>query len=96
MASDRDDVEIERDLRRDLGNEVIRIRILRVPKSDKFPEGVKYAFHYGEKGADDPLVRYDNHHGTHERHEGDTVEEIEYPGTEALLRRFIEELPVNL
>lgn len=96
MAPDRDDGEIEQDLRRDLGNAVIRIRILRVPESDKFPEGVKYTFHYGEKGSDDPIARYDNHHGVHERHEGNTVEEIEYPGTEALLRRFIDEPPVDL
>lgn len=82
-----------RDRRREFGDRLVRIRVLRVPESEKFPDGVKYAFHYGEKGADDPILRYDNHHGVHERHEGETVEEIEFPGAEQLLRRFIDELP---
>lgn len=87
------DVKIVRDRRRDLGEYVVRIQILRVPSSDKFPEGIKYAFHYGLKGRPNPVLRYDNHHGTHERHEGDTTEEIDFPGYEQLLRRFIRELP---
>ncbi|GAA0272119.1 toxin-antitoxin system TumE family protein [Halobacterium noricense] len=41
-------------------NTVARIRILDVPESDKFPEGVKYAFHYGEAGGDTPIIRFDN------------------------------------
>jgi len=88
-----DDVEVVRDRRRDFGNEVVRIRVLRVPESETFPRGIKYAYHYGRKGGDDPILRYDNHHGVHERHEGDIVEEIDFPGYEALLRRFISELP---
>lgn len=67
--------------------------MLRVPTSEKFPEGIKYAFHFGSSGSDDPILRYDNHHGVHERHEGEAVEEIPFPGYEQLLRRFIRELP---
>lgn len=88
-----DDVEVVRDRRRDFGDEIVRIRILRVPKSEKFPEGIKYAFHYGREGEDDPLLRYDNHHGIHERHRGSEVEEIDVPGIEELLQRFVRELP---
>lgn len=91
-----DDVTVIRDRRRDLGDEIIRIRVLHVPESEKFPEGIKYAFHYGRKGGDDPILRYDNHHGTHERHSGSEREEIDFPGTEVLLRRFIDELPDNV
>jgi len=51
-------------------NTVARVRVLDVPESDKFPEGIKYAFHYGEAGGDDPVIRFDNHHGVHELHTG--------------------------
>jgi len=53
----RDEIEAYND------GTVARVRILAVPESDRFPEGIKYAFHYGEAGADHPIVRYDNHHG---------------------------------
>ncbi|MEF8872623.1 MAG: DUF6516 family protein [Haloarculaceae archaeon] len=82
-----------RDRRREFGDRLVRIRVLRVPESEKFPNGIKYAYHYGEKGAEDPILRYDNHHGVHERHKGENVDKIEFPGAEQLLRRFIEELP---
>lgn len=88
-----DEVEVVRDRRRDFGDRVVRIRVLRVPTSEKFPEGIKYGFHFGKKGTANPILRYDNHHGVHERHEGDEVERIEFPGYEHLLRRFIRELP---
>ena len=93
---DDDDVDVVRDRRRDFGDEIVRIRVLRVPEAEKFSEGTKYAFHYGRKDGDDPILRYDNHHGVHERHSGSEREEIDFPGTEALLRRFIRELPDNV
>jgi hypothetical protein len=33
--------------------------------NERFPDGIEYAFHY---------------HGVHERHVGDDVERIEFPG----------------
>lgn len=93
MGSEDGETTVVRDRRRDFGAYVVRIRVLRVPESERFPEGIKYAFHYGEKGEDDPVLRYDDHHGVHERHEGSTVEETDFPGYEQLLRRFVEELP---
>ncbi|PSQ11172.1 hypothetical protein BRC93_06810 [Halobacteriales archaeon QS_5_70_15] len=95
MAGD-DGVVVERDRRRDFGDRIVRIRVLRVPVSEQFPEGVTYAYHFGEKGADTPIPRYDNHHGIHERHAGATVEEIDFPGPEARFERFIEELPDDI
>jgi hypothetical protein len=91
-----DDVAVVRDRRRDFGDRLVRIRVLRVPESETYPEGIKYAYHYGETGADVPILRYDNHHGRHERHEGDDVETIDFPGYEPLLRQFIRELPDDL
>lgn len=94
--SDRDEVTVVFDRRRDFGDEIVTLRVLRVPPSEKFPEGVKYAYHYGEKGKDEPHLRYDNHHGSHERHEGERVAEIDFPGYEALLRRFVREIPIQV
>ena len=93
---DTDDVTEIYDRRFDFGDDLVRIRVLKVPESDKFPDGVKYAFHYGAKGGDDPHLRYDNHHGIHERHDGDHVDEIDFPGYEALLDRFRREIPVEI
>nr|WP_241430620.1 DUF6516 family protein [Natronorubrum sulfidifaciens] len=39
-----------------------------MPESEKFPDVIKYAFHYSAAGADDPIIRFDNHHGIHELH----------------------------
>lgn len=92
MASDEDEVEVVRDYRReDSEGNIIRVKILQVPESEKFPEGVKYRLHYGTK-ADETLLRYDNSHGVHERHRGDEVELIEFPGIAPLYERFREEI----
>lgn len=72
---------------------VARVRVLPVPESDQFPEGIKYAFHYGEAGGRNPIVRYDNHHGTHEVHRGPSTEEIDFPGLQVLYRRWRTDLP---
>lgn len=72
---------------------VVRIRLMRVPSSDRFPEGVKYAFHYGQAGADHPIIRFDNHHGPHELHLGPETFEIEFLGFEALNECFRAALP---
>lgn len=74
---------------------VARVRVLAVPTSDRFPEGLKYAFHYGEAGGDTPIVRYDNHHGPHEVHRGSNVDEIDFPGLQELYRRWRSELPAD-
>ncbi|WP_435196294.1 toxin-antitoxin system TumE family protein [Natronomonas sp. EA1] len=76
-----DDVTVVRDeqLAYDDG-EIVKVRLLRIPQSDRFPTGVKYAFHYGEAGAEHPIIRFDNHHGPHELHLGARTFEIEFPG----------------
>jgi len=72
---------------------VVRVRLLRVPRSDRFEEGVKYALHYGAAGADDPIIRFDNHHGPHELHLGSETFEIEFPGFAVLDNCFRAALP---
>lgn len=49
---------------------VVRVRVLRVPASDTYPEGYKYGMQYGVRGGE-TIVRFDNHHGPHELHLGD-------------------------
>lgn len=68
-----------------------RVKVIAVPQSEEFPEGIKYRMHYGTL-AGETILRYDNSHGVHERHDGDTTEEFEYPGSQALYQRFISEI----
>jgi hypothetical protein len=72
---------------------VARVRVLAVPSSDQFPEGIKYAFHYGEAGAEYPIIRFDNHHGPHELHIKQDTYEVEYLGLEALYEAWRAALP---
>jgi len=67
---------------------VTKVRILAIPESDRFPEGIKYAFHYGEAGADEPIIRFDNHHGPDELHITGQTFEIAFPGLQSLLRTW--------
>lgn len=90
MAEDRPEVLIDEREVVD-GTYSKRVTVIAVPESDKFPEGIKYRMHYGTLDGD-TILRYDNSHGIHERHDGDETAEIEYPGAEALYRRFIREL----
>lgn len=72
---------------------VASIRILDVPVSEQYPKGVKYKFHYGEAGADDPIIRFDNHHGPHELHIAGQTLEIDFPGLQPLYRAWRAALP---
>jgi len=72
---------------------VARVRVLEVPESDQYPDGVKYAFHYGEAGAADPIIRFDNHHGPHELHIAGQVFEFEFDGLQPLYRTWRAALP---
>jgi hypothetical protein len=44
-------------------------------------------------GDDDPIIRYDNSHGAHEKHVRDEVELIDFPGIARLYDRLREHLP---
>lgn len=76
---------------------VVQVRILSVPASDRFPMGVKYSFHYGHTtGIDDPIIRFDNHHGDHELHIGSKRYVLtEFPGFEKIGACFVAALPTE-
>jgi hypothetical protein len=84
-----DDVRVLEDTdRRFADGTVLRVRVLSVPVSGKFPDGVKYRLHYGTADGN-TLLRYDNSHGHHERHTADGLDETyEFPGYDAVQRRF--------
>lgn len=69
--------------------EVIHVKVIAVPKSERYPDSIKYAFHYGRTDGATTYPRYDNAHGILEKHVGERTEELEsFPGVGALLRRF--------
>lgn len=73
---------------------VVQVRLLSVPESDRFPEGIKYAFHYGRTTGDEPICRFDNHHGDHELHIGDNTYVLDsFPGFRTLGACFKAALP---
>ena len=74
---------------------VARVRVLRVPSSPRFQEGLKYAFHYGEAGGRRPIIRFDNHHGDHELHVAGTTYDIEFHGLGPLFRAWRAALPID-
>lgn len=65
-----------------------------------YPSGWRYSLHYGTMDGE-TILRYDNAHGRtkgHERHTGDgprARESIDFPGMDALLRRFYREVEAH-
>ena len=92
MAAD-DDVRVLEDTeRRFEDGTVLRVRVLTVPESKKFPDGVKYRLHYGTEDGN-TLLRYDNSHGVHERHTSNGIDQgYEFPGYDAVQERFWDEV----
>jgi len=84
-----DDVRVLEDTTRHFPDGmVLRVRVLAVPESEKFPDGVKYRLHYGTADGT-TLVRYDNSHGEHERHTRDGLDDdYDFPGYDAVQERF--------
>lgn len=69
---------------------IVEIKIWRVPKSLKYPEGYKYSLYLVKEGM--VLVGYDNHHpkGPH-RHYGQRQEPYQFTGVEDLVKNFNED-----
>ncbi|WP_049938216.1 toxin-antitoxin system TumE family protein [Halorhabdus tiamatea] len=88
-----DDVRVLEDTERHFDDgTVLRARVLAVPESEKFPEGIKYRLHYGTT-EDVTFVRYDNSHGIHERHTSEGLDEdYDFPGYAAMQDRFWREV----
>jgi hypothetical protein len=67
---------------------------IRQTEDDQYPSGWDYSLHLGEVGGD-TVLRYDSAHERttgHERHTGNDVEHIEFPGMLTLYDRFKEEV----
>lgn len=88
MESPDDEVPVLFDYRREVApDRLIRVNVLDVPESAKFPEGIKYRMHFGRKDGT-TLLRCDNSHGHDEQHTENSLETIEFPGLAALYDRF--------
>ncbi|WP_456330183.1 toxin-antitoxin system TumE family protein [Archaeoglobus sp.] len=75
--------------------DIIQVRIWRVPKSDDFPEGVKYSMVYirvkGEKY--ERVLGYDNERGKgHHKHFFGEELPIKYTGIDKLVEMFFEDV----
>lgn len=88
-----DDVRVLEDTERRFDDgAILRVRVLSVPVSEKFPDGIKYRLHYGTEGGE-TLIRYDNSHGVHERHTDEGLDDgYEFPGYGAIQQRFWDEV----
>lgn len=71
------------------GGYVVDVTI-RQTEDEQYPSGWDYSLHLGEVGGN-TVLRYDNAHEPtkgHERHAGNDVVRIEFPGMLALYDRF--------
>jgi hypothetical protein len=73
------------------GAYVESVTIIETDDTDTYPSGWKFNLHYGTLDGE-TLLRYDNAHGTPERHTPDGTEEIDFPGMQALYQRFTDEI----
>jgi hypothetical protein len=75
------------------GRYVEAVTVIRT-ENEAYPSGWKYSLHFGTLDGE-TLLRYDNAHERtkgHERHTGEGVETIEFPGMEQLYDRFRSEI----
>ena len=76
---------------------LVDVTAWRVPRSDRYPEGVRYSMQYGHIDGG-TIIRYDNfpdHPGASRHHnhtEDGSVESVEFPGLLPLFRRFKQEV----
>jgi len=71
--------------------DIMEIKIWEVPKSEDFPEGVKYSLAYIKEGR--RVLGYDNERGkSHHKHYFDGEEKIEFDDWENLVRKFLEDV----
>jgi len=68
--------------------------LIRHTNDAAYPSGWRYSLHYGTKEGE-TIVRYDNAHEVtkgHERHVGEQVTIIDFPGMMELYDRFLKEI----
>ena len=75
---------------RDVEDGYVVAVVIRRTEDEQYPCGWAYSLHLGEIGGE-AVLRYDNAHERtkgHERHAGDDVETIRFPGMARLYDRF--------
>lgn len=87
---------LERELTTSDGTK-IEVLAWKVPKSDTFPEGIKYKFQAYRPEDGTTILRYDNHNrhagSRHHKHIGeDETKAIEFNGIQEIYTTFIEEV----
>ena len=71
--------------------ELVEVKIWEVPKSEDFPEGLKYSFVYIKDG--ERILGYDNERGkSHHRHFKGKETDIEFESIWKLLEKFKKEV----
>ncbi|MFB6179124.1 MAG: DUF6516 family protein [Halorientalis sp.] len=79
------------------GDKVVKVTI-GTTDDETYPSGWRYSLHYGTVDGE-TILRYDNAHGDtkgHEKHTGDAVETIDFPGMTPLYERFLETVRQDL
>ena len=67
------------------------VKIWNIPKSENFPEGVKYSMAIVDRGK--VIVRFDNERGKgHHKHYGGTELPVKFQSVEELLESFFREV----
>lgn len=97
MTQDDSDAELLLRKRETFEETYIDVRVLDVPVSDRYPDGIKYGMQYGEREGE-TIIRYDNfpdHPGAahHHKHlpDGDVVD-VEFSGVWDLYKQFTQEI----
>lgn len=71
--------------------EIVEIKIWKVPRSEEYPEGFKYSLVYVKKGK--RILGYDNYQGHgHHKHIGTRMEPYRFKNVERLLEDFRRDL----
>lgn len=98
MVGSDDDAEPLIRRTKDFGDTYAEIRAWAVLSSDRYPKGLKDTMQYGTTEGQ-TIIRYDNFPdhpdaAPHHKHLSDgTVEDVDFPGLEALFDRFKQEVP---
>lgn len=97
MTQDDSDAELLFRKQETFEETYIDARALDVPVSDRYPDGVKYGYQYGDREGE-TIIRYDNfpdHPGAphHHKHLADgSVEGVEFDGVWDLYQQFTQEV----
>lgn len=100
MGEEESDATLLVKTRQNFGETYAEVRVWDVPRSERYPEGIRYSMQYGTVDGT-TILRYDNFPdhpdaATHHKHLDDRrVVDVEFRGWKALFRRFKAEVNEN-